>query len=127
MKYAIIENGAVSNIVESDSPLPGLDMVPAGDAHIGYLFDGTVFTAPEPAKPVVPESVSMRQAQLALLGADILDDVEALVATLPRAYQIEWNKASIVERTNPLVELVRQQKAMTVQQIDDLFILAATL
>lgn len=77
--------------------------------------------------PVVPTSVTMRQACLALENAGILDDVEALVATLPRPYQIEWQRASMVERTNQLVEVVRQQQGMTVQQIDDMFIQAATL
>ncbi len=82
---------------------------------------------PEPVAPVVPQSVSMRQACLALENAGILDDVEALVATLPRPYQIEWQRASTVECTNQLVEVVRLQQAMTVQQIDDLFVLAETL
>lgn len=72
-------------------------------------------------------SVTMRQASLALLNAGLLDDVEALVATLPRAYQIEWERASTVQRDNPLVEIVRQQQGMTSGQIDDLFTLAATL
>lgn len=75
----------------------------------------------------VPPSVSMRQASRALLEAGLLDDVEALVATLPRKYQIDWERASIVQRDNPLVEIVRQQQGMTAAQIDDLFTLAATL
>lgn len=95
----------------------------------GEIVDADTITWPEPpSQPVpVPQSVTMRQASLALLGADLLDDVEALVATLPRAYQIEWERASTVERSNPLVEVVRQQKSMTDAQIDDLFITAATL
>lgn len=75
----------------------------------------------------VPASVTMRQACRALLAADLLDDVEALVATLPREYQIEWQRAGTVERSNPLVEIVRQQKSMSEADIDDLFITAATL
>ena len=73
----------------------------------------------------VPSNVTMRQACLELEDAGILDDVEALVATLPRSYQIEWERASVVERTNGLVEVVRQQQGMTVEQIDDLFRRAA--
>lgn len=91
------------------------------DAHEGD------FPPPPPAPVPVPASVTMRQACLALENAGILDDVEALVATLPRLYQIEWQRASMVERTNQLVEVVRQQQGMTVQQIDDMFIQAATL
>lgn len=76
---------------------------------------------------VVPQEVTMRQACLALENAGLLDDVEAIVATLPRAYQIEWQRASVVLRDNALVEMVRQQNSMTEAQIDDLFVLAATL
>ena len=125
MRYAIIENNTVTNVIEADGALPGLEMAPAGEASIGWGYTDGVFTPPPPQPTPVPTSVSMRQAQLALLAADLLDDVEALVATLPRAYQIEWNKASTVERTNPLVEIVREQKGLTSTDIDNLFIAAS--
>lgn len=75
-------------------------------------------------KATVPQSVTMRQACIQLEVDGLLDDVEAIVATLPRVYQIEWQRASNVFRDNPLVEMVRQQKGMTSAQIDDLFIAA---
>ena len=92
------------------------------------------FTADEDAawdamanKPVpIPQSVTMRQACIAIELAGLLDDVEAIVATLPRIYQIEWQRASNVLRDNLLVEMVRQQKGMTGAQIDALFVDAAT-
>ena len=128
MKAHVIQNGVIANTIEVDA----LDVIPGlVDASIGgsigdSFVDG--FVVPKPAQPVpVPQSVTMRQAARALLDADLLDDVEALVATLPRAYQIDWDRASVVERSNPLVEIVRQQKSMTDAQIDDLFIAAATL
>ena len=128
MKAHVIQNGVIANTIEVDA----LDVIPGlVDASIGgsigdSFVDGVV--VPKPAQPVpVPQSVTMRQAARALLDADLLDDVEALVATLPRAYQIDWDRASVVERSNPLVEIVRQQKSMTDAQIDDLFIAAATL
>lgn len=74
---------------------------------------------------MVPAWITMRQACLELEDAGLLDNVEALVATLPRSYQIEWQRASIVERTNGLVEIVRQQEALSVEEIDDLFRRAA--
>ena len=67
------------------------------------------------------------QASIALEIAGLLDDVEAIVATLPRIYQIEWQRASVVARDNALVEIVRQQQAMTTEQIDTLFINANSL
>ena len=75
----------------------------------------------------VPQTVTMRQASIALELAGLLDDVEAIVATLPRIYQIEWQRASVVLRDNPLVEMVRQEHGMTEAQIDDLFIAASAL
>ena len=81
----------------------------------------------EAAQPAVPHEVSIRQAELALLEAELLDDVEELVATLPRQYQSEWRRATVVMRDNGLVEIVRQQKGMTHAEIDQLFITAATL
>lgn len=80
-----------------------------------------------PQPTPVPQAVSMRQASIALELAGLLDDVEAIVATLPRIYQIEWLRASTVQRNNPLVEMVRQQQGMTSEQIDTLFITAAAL
>lgn len=75
----------------------------------------------------IPQSVTMRQACVQLEVNGLLDDVEAIVATLPRVYQIEWQRASTVQRDNPLVEMVRQQQGMTSEQIDALFIAASLL
>lgn len=95
----------------------------------GQIVDADTIVWPvPPAPPVpVPASVTMRQASIALEIAGLLDDVEAIVATLPRIYQIEWQRASTVQRDNPLVEMVRQQQGMTDAQIDALFVQAATL
>lgn len=70
-------------------------------------------------------SVSMRQAELALLDADLLDDIELLVANMPRAAQIEWKRAQVVEREHPLIAYVQKVKGLTDEQIDDLFTDAA--
>lgn len=80
-----------------------------------------------PQPTPIPQSVTMRQASIALELAGLLDDVEAIVATLPRIYQIEWQRASNVLRDNLLVEMVRQQQGMTDAQIDALFVQAAIL
>jgi hypothetical protein len=94
-------------------------------------FDGTAYSvSANPASPPprpVPQVVPIRQACRALEAAGLLDDVEAIVATLPRIYQIDWQRATEVQRNNPLVEIVRQQKAMTSEQIDALFLIAVTL
>jgi hypothetical protein len=48
----------------------------------------------------------MRQARLALLGAGLLDTVNAAIAAMPGAAddaaRIEWEFATTIERSNPL-------------------------
>ena len=79
------------------------------------------------ARNPVPQQVSMRQARLALLGAGLLDDVEAVISAAGRAAQLEWEYAAVVDRSNPAVAAVQQQQGITDAQIDDLFREAAKL
>ena len=85
--------------------------------------------APEPQQ--VPQSVTMRQARLTLLGAGLLSQVDAAIASLPspqkEAAQIEWEYAAVVQRNSGLVPAMAQALGMTESQIDDLFIAAAAL
>lgn len=71
----------------------------------------------------IPTVVSMRQARLALLGAGLLDDIEAVIAQQSAAAQIEWEYAQTVERTHPLVQSLGLSEA----QLDELFLQAASL
>ena len=78
--------------------------------------------SPSPPRPIrVPQQVTMRQARLELLSRDLLDDVDAVIAVAGRAARIEWEYASTVDRDNPVIAVVQQQKGMTDEQIDDLF------
>ena len=79
------------------------------------------------ARNPVPQQVTMRQARLALLSAGLLDDVEAVITAAGREAQIQWEYASVVERSNPVIAIVQQQQGMADAQIDDLFREAAKL
>lgn len=79
------------------------------------------------ARNPVPQQVTMRQARLALLKAGLLDDAEAAIASAGREAQLEWEYASVVERSNPAIAIVQQQQGVTDAQIDDLFREAAKL
>ena len=79
------------------------------------------------ARNPVPQQVTMRQARLALLGAGLLDDAELVIAAAGRAAQLEWEYATVVDRSGPIVAVVQQQKSLTDAQIDDLFREAAKL
>lgn len=81
--------------------------------------------------PAVPQSVTMRQARLALLAAGMLPAVEAAIAALPEpdktAAQITWEFAATVDRWFGMVPALAAALGMTDAQIDTLFIEAAKL
>lgn len=131
-RFAIIDAGRVTNIAEADEGFgTSQGWIPAGSASIGDVWDGEVFTPGPPAPPVVPAAVTMRQARLALLGADLLDDVDAAIAALPspqkEAAKIEWEYSQEVQRHNGVVAALGPLLGLTDAQIDDLFLTAAQL
>lgn len=82
-------------------------------------------------KSLVPHSVTMRQARLALLGAGLLANVNAAVAAMSgvpgQQAQIAWEFARDVFRTDPLIAAMSAALSLTEAQIDTLFIQANTL
>ena len=78
------------------------------------------------ARNPVPQQVTMRQARLELHKRALLDDVEAVITAAGQAAQIQWEYASVVERSNPVIAIL-QQHGMTDAQLDDLFREAAKL
>ena len=96
------------------------------ELHIGSL-------EPAPDKVVpgnVPQEVTMRQGKLALLHFGLLDTVDQLISAMPgvqgKAARIEWEYATVIKRTSPLVTSLTQYLGLTEDQFDELFILAAT-
>ena len=82
---------------------------------------------PEPADipPVVIPTLSMRQARLALLGAGLLDEIEAAITTPEN--RIWWDYSTTVERNHPLVCSVLDSLGKSAGEIDALFVEAAGL
>lgn len=98
------------------------------EGHIFLEYDNGFCTqAPmEEQGVVVPKSITMRQARLYLLSKDLLDNVEALVST-NKAWQIEWEYANEVFRTNQLIGALQNQLNLTDTQVDNMFIQASKL
>ena len=111
------------------TPPPAYDRATQG----AFFRDGVweVETAQPPAQPV-PQQVTMRQARLALLELDILDQVPGAIADIEDPKQksqaeIEWEYATTVDRNSPLVQMLSAQLGLSESQLDDLFQLASTL
>lgn len=75
----------------------------------------------------VPFKISMRQARLILLNVGLLTNIDAIISTLGDAAKIEWEYATDIERTNPIVIEVTKLLNMTDRQMDDLFTAASKL
>jgi len=104
--------------------------VPAAPVMIDgvWLQQWTIAIKPAPA---VPTAVTMRQARLALLGAGLLDDIDAAINGLPspqkEAARIEWEYSQEVQRQNGFVSVLAPMLGLTEAQTDALFLTAAGL
>lgn len=121
------ENNIVINriIVDSLGVLPNL--VNGENAVIGAQYDQQTgeFTPPQ-QQTIAPAEVTIRQAELALREAGYLAAVESWVTTLDGELEIYWKRSQTVRRDHAFVESARVELALTQQEMDQLFILAAT-
>ena len=141
----------VGLVTADESPLEsGVFLIPGGavdveppvvpDGHRARWSNGWAVEAipqpePEPPPPppvVIPQSVTMRQARLALLGIGLLDDVYAAIAAIPdpvqrKAAEIEWEYAQTVDRNSPFTQQMAAGLSLTAEQLDALFTQAAAL
>lgn len=129
MKYAVIKDGVVSNVIEANadfaSSIGAVEATP--QVEIGDSYDGAQFHKQE--VPVhVPQEVTMRQARQALILAGLDDDVEAAINAIPgiqgKLARAEWDQSQTVQRNRPLVV---QLGAALGLDLDQLFIAAANL
>lgn len=84
---------------------------------------------PPPPGPVVPQSISPFQARAALLGAGLLDAVEAVIAdpATPVMMKLAWNTAQEFRRSSPTIAAMASVLGMSSEQLDSLFIAAAEI
>ena len=89
-----------------------------------YINDAFVPYAPQ---PVIPSIVSMRQARLALLQNNLLDAVNTAINAGNDADKITWEYATEVNRSDALVQNMATALQLSETDLDNLFILAASL
>jgi hypothetical protein len=105
-------------------------LLPAGCVQITDEEADAIREAEAALQPVViPATVTMRQARLALLQAGKLVDVNAAIASMAgatgEAARIEWEYSQEVHRDKALVKSLAPVLGMTDAQLDSLFIAAA--
>jgi len=134
-RYALIRAGVVVNVARAEPDWPGLadydqavELAEDQAVAPGHTYDGSVFAAPAPR---VPAAVTMRQARLALLGANLLSSVDTAIDALPEptksAARIEWEYSNELQRGNALVAVLTPALGLTSEQVDALFIAASAL
>ena len=108
-----------------------VEQITDADNNIRYVYEQLRFEpwyseeaiAKEVAKrkeELKVKSITPRQARLKLLEVGLLDELEAIIAT-NAAWKIEWEYATEVKRSSPLVATVATQAGMTDEQIDIMF------
>lgn len=130
MRYAIVQNGLVTNVALADSPLAGnwIEIGPGQSAAPGDSYDdqtGEFSPAPAPVPPVV----SRFQARAALHQSGLLDQVEALMSdpqTDPTS-RLAWTHATEFRRSSPTIATLAGPLGLSDEQVDDLFRAAAQI
>lgn len=105
-------------------------LLPTGCVQITEQEAEAIRDANKPIQPV-PQSVTMRQARLALLQAGKLQAVNNAIASMTgpqgEAARIEWDYSNEVKRDQLLTISLAQSIGMTESEMDALFIEAAKL
>lgn len=84
MKFAVVENGIVTNMVIADAALEA-NWVQSDEAGIGWLYDGSAFSAPPPYVPP-------KEVQEAARAAAYIKEADSLFFMSQRgeATEAEW-------------------------------------
>lgn len=92
------------------------------------IGNSTVFIAGTVSDaPAIPQTVTAFQAKAALLQADLLNDVEAMMADpeTPRIVTLAWTEALHFERQSPTVQSLGSALGLDDAALDSLFVAAA--
>lgn len=96
------------------------------ESQLPALIEFTLNPSPEPPA-LVPDRVTARQFKLQLLAAGLIDQVEAWIATQPRAVQIAYEYSGTFVRDEPMMQAGFSALGFTEQEVSDFFTAAAAL
>ena len=107
--------------------IAGLQDVPEG-VQVGWVWHEGEWKAALPAaSSAVPDKVSAAQARIALLRAGLLAPVEAAIKAGGGEIEIWFEYATEWHRDNVYISTLGSQLKLTDRQLDELFILAASI
>lgn len=78
-----------------------------------------------PVAAPIPDRVTARQFKLQLLTDDLIDGVEAWIATQPRAVQIAYQTSGTFVRDEPMMQAGFAALGFTEQRVDEFFVAAS--
>jgi hypothetical protein len=92
-----------------------------------YWFDTLDDALASLPRQSVVNTITPLQAKLALHGIGLLATVESLIAAADVPTQLAWREATAFSRTSPLLNSMATALGMTSEQVDALFLSAATI
>jgi len=99
MKYAIIKNSMVENIIEAEAEFAEQvgAVIAADDTAIGDFYDGSIFSRPViPAVPTSrPDQIAGRLAEIDMLGSTPRAKREALLGNTQWLAQLDAEAATL--------------------------------
>lgn len=135
MRAAILKDDRVVNIAEvSDAEFAesqGWIVVDDDEAKIGDTYDAETgeFITPPPSPEPIPQTITPRQARLALLQAGLLSQVDDAINSLEspakETAQIEWEYATSIERDSAWINQLGSALGLDDAGIDSLFLIAS--
>lgn len=121
----VVEVTSNAKIFEVAQPLYWVDCPSNVKAYeCQYINNSFVEYTPQ---PIIPTTVSMRQARLALLQNNLLDAVNTAINEGNEADKITWEYATEANRADVLVQNMAIALNLSETDLDNLFILAASL
>lgn len=132
-KYFVNEDGRLVSEVLTDSPVnPSNYAIVESSEVLGkcsnYVVDNG-YVVLSPLMTSVPQSVTRFQARAALMQANLLDDVEAMMSS-PETdpfITLAWKEVLEFRRDSPTILSIIHVLGLTEEQVDDLFRFASTI
>lgn len=129
MRAHIVENGVIINTIVVDVLVDGMLDAELGGS-IGDTWDGENFTQPVPVV-VVPEFITPRQGKIILsrygLYSTVQTAIDGMTGQAGEEARIEFEYAQEWRRDWPLLNTLAVALNLTSEQIDQMFIEAATI